>query len=286
MMYQGKANEFFELKTITSNFNQAISTCKQKTSLSILWNIDTPATLVIDEVTFTLESNELLFLTEFHHVEVKEAASLRLLKFNRDFYCLEEHDSDVGCKGVLFFGASNVPKICIEEKDLSQFEMAWNTLLFEINNPNAMQSEMLQVLLKRLLILCTRKYTQENYSASKTNKQLEVIRNFNFLVEKHFKEEHSVAFYANELYLAPKTLTGYFSNNHQKTPLQIIQNRIMVEARRQLLYTSKSIKEIAVLLGFEDVQSFSRFFKNKQQKPPSLYRKSNLTEKLPTLQEI
>ena len=58
-----------------------------------------------------------------------------------------------------------------------------------------------------------------------------------------------------------------------KTPLQIIQDRIMLEAIRLLRYTDKSIKEITYDVGYEDIQTFSRFFKKIKGVSPSEFKK-------------
>lgn len=61
---------------------------------------------------------------------------------------------------------------------------------------------------------------------------------------------------------SPKTLANILSAYQQPSAIRIIHNRIQAEARRLLLYTAKSSKEIALMLGFEDQAAFSRFFKN------------------------
>ena len=65
--------------------------------------------------------------------------------------------------------------------------------------------------------------------------------------------------------------------------MQFIRERILLEAKRLLVYSDKSIKEIAYEIGFEDIQSFSRFFKGKENKSPSEYRVIMLKEKVVTL---
>lgn len=68
--------------------------------------------------------------------------------------------------------------------------------------------------------------------------------------------------YADMLNKSPKTLANILSAYQQPSAIRIIHNRIQAEARRLLLYTAKSSKEIALMLGFEDQAAFSRFFKN------------------------
>ncbi|WP_203229301.1 helix-turn-helix domain-containing protein [Paenimyroides tangerinum] len=88
-----------------------------------------------------------------------------------------------------------------------------------------------------------------------------MVRKFSVLVELNYKKEQGLKFYADNLNKSPKTLSNIFSLLKQQTPLNIIHNRIILEAKRYLNYTDKTAKEIAFELGFEDVSNFSRFFK-------------------------
>ena len=128
------------------------------------------------------------------------------------------------------------------------------------------------MMLKRILILCTRIYkSQINYSEV-DNDQVDLLRNYNFLVEKHFKELHQVSDYANLLNKSPKTISNVFKKVSDKSPLEIIKNRILIEARRLLSNHENTISDVAYALGYNDVQSFSRFFKGIEKISPKAYR--------------
>jgi AraC family transcriptional activator of pobA len=103
---------------------------------------------------------------------------------------------------------------------------------------------------------------------------LDIVREYNYLVESNFKTKHQVADYAEMLNKSPKTLSNLFKKYNEKSPLQIIQNRTLLEARRLLRYSDKSIKEIAYEIGYEDIQSFSRFFKKAEVVSPSDFKKA------------
>jgi len=92
------------------------------------------------------------------------------------------------------------------------------------------------------------------------------------LVEQHFKTKHTVAEYAELLYKSPKTLSNIFLKMGSKTPLQYIQERKLLEAKRRLRYSNMQIQEIAYEIGYEDIQAFSRFFKKKVGISPSKFK--------------
>jgi AraC-like DNA-binding protein len=120
--------------------------------------------------------------------------------------------------------------------------------------------------------MCTRLYKLQNDLQSADSQTLDLVREFNLLVEIHFKTNHAVSDYAKMLHKSPKTLSNHFSKTYNKTPLQFIQERLLLEAKRFLHYTDKPIKEIAYDLGFDDVQGFSRFFKNKEGISPTIFK--------------
>lgn len=271
MHYLGKNNEYLKLAQI-STAEASLPMERVENSLMMLWCTEGETRLNIDGMDYRLAPNELVCLTDLHRTEVLHADQLRLVRFNRAFYCILEHDTELGCKGILFFGASNVPVIRIPEDEREKFDLFWKTFSIEMQSRDNLQFDMLQMMLKRLIILCTRLYKTQQQVVALEKSHLDIVREFNFLVEVHYKTKHTVAEYAEMLNKSPKTLSNYFALYNNKKPLQIIQERIMLEARRLLRYTDIPVKELGYSLGFEDVQSFSRFFKAKEGMSPTEYR--------------
>ena len=71
--------------------------------------------------------------------------------------------------------------------------------------------------------------------------------------ENHFYEHYNVVFYASKLNKSPKMISTIFSTAIGCPPKDSIQERIMVDARNQILYTDKRIKEISCDLGYDDL---------------------------------
>lgn len=271
MHYLGKNNEYLKLAQI-STAEASLPMERVENSLMMLWCTEGETRLNIDGMDYRLAPNELVCLTDLHRTEVLHADQLRLVRFNRAFYCILEHDTELGCKGILFFGASKVPVISIPEDEREKFDLFWKTFSVEMQSRDNLQFDMLQMMLKRLIILCTRLYKTQQQVVALEKSHLDIIREFNFLVEVHYKTKHTVADYAEMLNKSPKTLSNYFALYNSKTPLQIIQERIMLEARRLLRYTDIPVTELGYSIGFEDVQAFSRFFKAKEGMSPTEYR--------------
>lgn len=277
MKYTGSTNEHFEVVNISKE-NCSILKESGSDLLSLLWFNTDDNVLIVDAVEYRFNKNQIICITEFHKIKPVQIRGLQLLRFNRPFYCINNHDSEVGCKGVLFFGSSNLPMINLAEKDVEILSTVWKMLCIEMESRDNLQLEMLQMMLKRILILCTRVYkTQENFDQLDLNND-SIIRAFNFLVEQHFREKHTVSEYADLLNKSPKTLANLFKKISTKTPLELIKNRRMLEARRLLSYTNDPISEIGYQIGFNDIQSFSRFFKKNEGSSPSEFRDVHLSK--------
>lgn len=275
MKYLGQTAEHFELIKINSNNCTPLNEQLEDTLL-LLWFTSDDNHVKIDGVNHVFKTNDIVCLTQFHSVKYVLIHTMNLLRFNRPFYCILDHDSEVGCKGILYYGASSVPIIYPNEEEVNILETAWKMASLEFDMDDNLQLEMLQMMLKRILILCTRIYKTQSEFKQLNIAQNDLIRNFNYLVETHFRVKHTVAEYAELLYKAPKTISNTFKKLGEKTPLQFIQERILLESRRLLRYSDKDISEIAYEIGFNDVQSFSRFFKKQEGSSPSNYRNERI----------
>lgn len=271
MKYTGETGEYFEIQEINDH-NCIYLKETQPETLRLLWFTSDANKVRIDGVPYVFNANELVTLTQFHHLEYEYINTVNLLRFNRPFYCILDHDSEVGCKGILYYGAAKLPRISIAEIDLEIVQTAWKMANLEFEMEDNLQQEMLQMMLKRILILCTRIYKKQFLNEELSKSQHDLVREFNFLVESHFRNKHSVAEYADLLFKSPKTITNTFKKIGQKSPLKFIQERILLEARRLIYYTDKDFSQIAYELGFQDLQSFSRFFKNNEGRSPSEFR--------------
>jgi len=76
------------------------------------------------------------------------------------------------------------------------------------------------------------------------------------------------------LYISPKALAKITKAYFNKTLSNLINERIIIEAKRELYLTNKTVKEIAYELGYEDEFYFSRFFKINADVSPQLYRET------------
>ena len=239
--------------------------------LSVIWNRGSTARFMIDNELITIGKDCIIFLTEYYNIDKFEFEKMNVIQFNRQFYCVETND-ELGCRGLLFFSESHIPKITISKKQFRQFQLLWEVFLMEMNERDDFKLEMLKSLLQRFLILCVRTYKKQHNDLPMDNVNVGLIREYNYLVEKNFRKYSKVGDYAKMLHKSSKTLSNIFKKYIDKTPLQIINDRRLLEAKRLLKYTERNIQEISDELNFKDVQSFSHFFNSRVGKPPSTFR--------------
>jgi len=101
-----------------------------------------------------------------------------------------------------------------------------------------------------------------------------VVNNFLNLVEKHYKEHYTLNQYASLLHITSKQLSSFCKKYLGKNAYTLIEEKIVLEAKRLLFRTNKSIKEISFELNFEDPAYFTRFFKKETGFAPHDFRKN------------
>jgi AraC family transcriptional activator of pobA len=243
-----------------------------KPYFTIAWNSGPAQAVDIDGTSHQFETQTILPLMFNQSFTFERPADIVAWQFNREFYCVVDHDAEVSCAGFLF-GMGNTVFIRLNPAYQAKLQLMVAIFKQELATQDRIQNEMLVVLLKRLIITIT-KLARSEYMPGEDHQdqRLSIFRKFNVLVESHFRREHSVAYYANLLHKSPKTLANIFALYSDKTALQLIQGRILLEAKRLLHYTPKSVKEITYELGFEEPAYFCNFFKRHTAVSPIKYR--------------
>jgi AraC-like DNA-binding protein len=243
--------------------------------LTIAWNTGNSQKVMIDNLAYQMPAQSILPLMMSQSFTFEHPQTIVAWQFDREFYCIADHDEEVSCAGFLFYGAKMPMFIQLPDQEQHRFNALLTVFYDEFSTQDTIQGEMLRMLLKRLIIKLTRLAKEQFLKESLTDQELTLVRRFNLLVETNYRIIHSVRSYADMLNKSPKTLANVFALYNQQSPRQIIHERIALEARRLLLYSDKSTKEIAAELGFEEVSNFSRFFKKQVKLAPSDFRKEN-----------
>jgi AraC family transcriptional activator of pobA len=92
------------------------------------------------------------------------------------------------------------------------------------------------------------------------------------LIEAHFRTERNITFYADKLAITADRLNDHVKRATGVTAGHLLRRRILTEAKRQLVFTSLSVGEIAYDLDFADPSHFGRFFKKQTGTTPQAFR--------------
>lgn len=269
------------IESIFESQLEAFSENKFRFDIKILY-VPAGYEISVDFNTFETARPSLFFLTSQHLKITRAKGTATLLHYNRDFYCIQIHDKEVACDGLLFHNVFEIPFVELDKEENRMVNNLFRSIKKELEDQDSSAEEMIRTYVKQIIIRATRKWKKQNLDNDKIKipgNELDVFRDFSRLLEIHFREKHHVAEYADLLHLAPKTLTHKFKSLNLESPNQFIINRILLEAKRLLFYTDKPVKEIAYDLGYEDPAYFNRLFTAKTGSTPSQFKKNYISGK-------
>lgn len=232
------------------------------------------AIIQVDFQEIEMKTDSLLFINP--HVILKPCETIggQLIHFNRDFYCVEIHDHEVACDGILYNNVFEIPFISLNEQQSAEIQKIISDIQAELKNEDSGTEEMLRTLLKLIILKSTRIWKQQHQLADNVQQaDVQFLRKFSKLVEQHFKTLHTVADYADLLCVTPKNLSKKISLVSKETPNDIIKKRIILESKRLLAHTKMNVKEIAYTLNYHDDAYFVRFFTKHTGISPTSFRK-------------
>lgn len=156
---------------------------------------------------------------------------------------------------------------------------AFQLLFYEFNaikNELKQKNSLAQLISARAAVIATivSREAEKAFTEFKIYQSNPRLARFNLLIDEFFKEQKYVSFYAEKLHVSANYLNVLCKKHLKVSATHLIQLRVCTEAKRLLLSTTLSIKEIAFQLGFVDHAYFSNFFKNKTGTSPSLFRKN------------
>lgn len=199
------------------------------------------------------------------------------LHFHPDFFCIHKHHTEIACNGILFNNIYQPPFLVIDTSTAASLSMLIGQMKLEMKNTAMAQYEILVSYLKIFLITTSRLKAEQQPEAAEFTTDLKepfVLQSLKDAIEKDFRKKHSASEYADALHISAKALAKITKSYFNKTITELISERIIIEAKRELYLTKKTVKEIAYELGYEDEHYFSRFFRTNADVSPQVYRET------------
>ncbi|MEO0903056.1 MAG: AraC family transcriptional regulator [Bacteroidota bacterium] len=239
----------------------------------IIWFFNKGGTHIVDFKTYPVNTNTILFISkgQIHAFDDDLDIDGWLIHFNESFFM--HTDVDIFLKYNIFKTQTN-PCYAMEVDAISTAKTYMSLILDELKQRNRFGfEENIRFLLKSLLITLERAHQEDDTKPLEFSSQHELqFLKFQELIEQHYKEGLSVKDYAEKLHLSSKTLTTISKEMMGKPPSQLIQERILLEAKRLLKFSSLQVRQIAFATGFEDPSYFIKFFKRYESKSPKTFR--------------
>ncbi|WP_295790743.1 helix-turn-helix domain-containing protein [Mucilaginibacter sp.] len=221
----------------------------------------------IDFISYTVGDNSVFFMRpgQVHQLVLKAGSTGYLLQFREEFYFPREKVSNQ-----LLRQAGNINHY---ELNADAFQKLLNTLTSIFNEYTGKQERYEDVIRANMGILFI-ELVRQHSRATPDNVTLytqERLEAFLSLLETHVNKKQ-VAEYAAMLNLSTYQLNAITKAALGKTCSELINEHIILEAKRYLLATSNQINQIAYYLGYEDVSYFIRFFKKHMGHSPEAFR--------------
>jgi len=246
---------------------------------SLIWIINGTGKVKADFSEYLFEPGMLFSFSPYQPFMLSADGDIQgiALQFHPDFFCIHKHQHEVACNGVLFNNIYDPPFVKVDEASANKFNMVLEQVKAEMQNPALAQYELLISYLKIFLITASRLKTDQQPDVAKSVSNAGepfILQKLKDYIELHYKTLHTPGDYADMLNISPKALAKITKAHFNKTLTNMIAERIIIEAKRELYLTNKTVKEIAYGLGYNDESYFSRFFKTNADVSPQLYRET------------
>jgi AraC family transcriptional regulator, transcriptional activator of pobA len=245
---------------------------------SLIWVKEGSGRLKTNFSEYSFEKNSLFSFAPYQPFML----SSKLVKgvaiyFHSDFFCIHKHQTEVTCNGILFNNIYQKPFFQVDDILEDSLDMVIQQIKTEIQKPGLAQYELLISFMKIFLISASRVKAQqqpESVPQTSATKEPFILQTLKDAIERDFRSKHTPQDYAILLNISSNALAKITKTHFKKTLTNLITERIIIEAKRELYLTNKSVKEVAYELGYDDEYYFSRFFKKNVNISPQTYRET------------
>jgi AraC family transcriptional activator of pobA len=216
---------------------------------SIIWIKNGTGILKSDFSSYNFEEDTLLAFAPYQPflLSTENPVTGVALQFHPDFFCIHKHHREVACNGVLFNNIYNPPYMKVDSHCASVFNMLLDQIKAEMQNKALAQYEILVSYLKIFLINASRLKKEQQAlqdQINDDNKNPPILQNLKDAIEDNFKTKHTASDYADTLNISAKALARITKKHFNKTISNLIAERIIIEAKRELYLTSRALKSI------------------------------------------
>jgi AraC family transcriptional regulator, transcriptional activator of pobA len=267
--------EIVPLSNIYRKHKYGMTTAHRLNFYQILWFTEGHAEHLVDFKPVQADPNTILFVGK-DQVEVFDKHGkfeAQCILFTDFFFCKSEADANFLRNTILFNDLLGISSIKLTEH-IDVFLNLFRQMEMECKRTGEKyHSDILKKLLHSFLLLAEReRRKQKNFMEIQKSAGFDYTIQFRELLENQFREVKQVNEYARQLNITPKRLHQVTTEVLGESPKTVIDERVMLEAKRLLAHSFDSIKEIGFSLGFDESTNFSKYFKNKAGNTPAEFR--------------
>lgn len=227
----------------------------------------------IDFRQFNVEAHQVYAMApgQVHTWEFAPSTEGYIVNFNESFFTAICHDPHFVEGFPLFNAVSGSPVNLLDVECCGEVQILLEKMLHEFQQDWEYKAEMLRAMLLELIVVLSRRLPRLA-QPQVSRHQLNVLRQFERLIETHFRQKRLPREYAEMLYITPNHLNALASAALGKSAGALIRERVLLEAKRLLVNSDLSVSQIASELNFEDNAYFARFFKKHTGVSPEAFR--------------
>ena len=268
--------EILNIGALYKGFSEDMTRPHRPGFFQVLWFQKGSPTHWVDFNPVKIKPNTLLFIKK-DSVQKFDSDGIfdgKTLLFTDDFFCKTAMDTQFLKSTVLFNDLVSVAQVDVADS-AELFEGIFSQIELEVAQAkDDYQSDLLRNYLRSVLLHSERSWRAQGFVELKKGANLDYVVRFRNSIEESFLEHKSVGFYSDQLHITPKRLNQATRAVLDKSPKVLIDDRVLLEAKRLLAHTNESIKQIGFSLGFEEPTNFIKYFRKHTAQTPADFRVS------------
>ena len=267
--------EILDLETLFDTAADIITSPHRAGFYHIIWFQKAIGNHLVDFISLPIVPNTVLFLNKdvIQEFDKNGGFTGKVILFTNSFFCKTAEDTNFLHNSVFFNPINNAYQI-VADKELSQtLNFLLDLMNQELKAPkDSRQSNIVRNYLYNFLLLAERENEKQSSQKIVKDADFDLVVKFKILLENEYLKHNLVSTYAGKLFSAEKRLNRATKKVTGKTAKKIISERLVLEAKRLLSHSHKSVKEVGFDLGFLEPTNFVKYFKKNTGLTPTEFR--------------
>lgn len=271
----------FEIMRFDEMDEPEVDDIHKHTFYEILWTEKGISKQTIDYKEYEVLPNSLFFISpnQVHQFEEWKPLKGGTILFTEDFFLLNHNNKEKLFELSFLDNFYANPCIELSKKKFAEIKQTIDLIINEQKRTD--KSQAITQSLLHILLTQVQRYIDTDSEKPLSKKYLVVYKQFKNLLDKHFTENKTTSFYANQLHITAHHLNHITKEVTGKTASEVIRARSILEAKRLLTFTNKTVSEIAFELNYTDSSYFAKAFKTETKLSPIAF-KTEMSEKYRT----